>query len=187
MQLTLSAGVFPTHVGVFLIIVTIARRQISLPHARGGVSAAFHLKVIRVLSSPRTWGCFCERLFFAAGYFVFPTHVGVFLGIRSRAKDFGSLPHARGGVSFLRLRLWRCGGSSPRTWGCFLMRFFVNAQKGVFPTHVGVFPLQALRLGHLRSLPHARGGVSGGVFFHVAGDWSSPRTWGCFSTRPWYA
>ena len=30
--------------------------------------------------------------------------------------------------------------SSPRTWGCFFMFFFIGFREFVFPTHVGVFP-----------------------------------------------
>ena len=111
-----------------------------------------------------------------------------------------SLPHARGGVSNrepLTLlfrqsspRTWGCfrpstapapfSESSPRTWGCFHLRDVVDKRVGVFPTHVGVFPLHEIALDKAKSLPHARGGVS---FFMENDLWnlkSSPRTWGCF-------
>ena len=53
-------------------------------------------------------------------------------------------------------------------------------QNDVFPTPVGVFPETKLQVLWLRSLPHARGGVS-----HIRGKGlkmsvSSPRPWGCF-------
>ena len=53
-------------------------------------------------------------------------------------------------------------------------------EKYVFPTHVGVFPRDALKGQDTISLPHARGGVS--ITIRRAADdrKSSPRTWGCF-------
>ena len=70
------------------------------------------------------------------------------------------LPHARGGVSsklqFCPLQFL----SSPRTWGCFFLLYFIRGRGKVFPTHVGVFP-HGTQKRHLRHcLPHARGGVS---------------------------
>ena len=50
--------VFPTHVGVFLLGKNTASPVGSLPHARGGVSIPLHHQLPRVMSSPRTWGCF---------------------------------------------------------------------------------------------------------------------------------
>ena len=53
----------------------------------------------------------------------------------------------------------------------------------VFPTHVGVFLVcHVARLTNL-SLPHTRGGVSHRHFIRVKFLWSSPHTWGCFSSR----
>ena len=90
------------------------------------------------------------------------------------------LPHARGGVSLL----FGCAGiaveSSPRTWGCFLISDLHLLICGVFPTHVGVFPVKDVDGEiHVR-LPHARGGVSGLYSVPSLLDPSSPRTWGCF-------
>ena len=48
--------VFPTHVGVFLVLPNHARAWISLPHARGGVSQTADTVGFRRLSSLRTWG-----------------------------------------------------------------------------------------------------------------------------------
>ena len=73
----------------------------------------------------------------------------------------------------------------------------------VFPTLVGVFLIVDLSVGKMKSLPHARGGVShstpalhadagslpharGGVSFGAVeadpATVSSPRSWGCFRT-----
>ena len=50
----------------------------------------------------------------------------------------------------------------------------------VFPTHVGVFPIEGALSPEQAGLPHARGGVSKSG--RSLGRWlgSSPRTWGCF-------
>ena len=51
-------AVFPTHVGVFLTIFIRKVWEISLPHARGGVSIWVDMCHECIMSSPRTWGCF---------------------------------------------------------------------------------------------------------------------------------
>ena len=114
-----SDTVFPTHVGVFLCICSSLKAPSCLPHARGGVSELGLLFSVKLLSSPRTWGCFYYIFRPTLPHGVFPTHVGVFLMRLSAATSFSCLPHARGGVS---VDLWRIGmtiTSSPRTWGCF--------------------------------------------------------------------
>ena len=74
---------------------------------------------------------------------VFPTHVGVFLHTYTNPFHSPRLPHARGGVSqTLRFALGIVE-SSPRTWGCFRHVGHDKCAKGVFPTHVGVFPFSA--------------------------------------------
>ena len=173
--------VFPTPVGVFLLEVVAKKMDGSLPHARGGVSCRNCLWRNFGTSSPRPWGCFC--LFPACSHkkLVFPTPVGVFPSIPRFAFVFGGLPHARGGVSTPALFTRRSLRSSPRPWGCFRVDVFAFADRRVFPTPVGVFPLQRKRLTQLTSLPHARGGVSKtGTPACLAGR-SSPRPWGCFS------
>ncbi len=135
-----------------------------------------------LVSSPRTWGCF---FLFKRGievFRVFPTHVGVFL-YSKRARTWSwRLPHARGGVSGDLAVKGVSDESSPRTWGCFPDVYRSPERAVVFPTHVGVFPRGGLEGVLPVCLPHARGGVS--QYSRLAGGkcWSSPRTWGCFST-----
>ena len=174
-------GVFPTHVGVFLLPAAPHRSASRLPHARGGVSIRTRGPSSRGRSSPRTWGCFYQSGRFRCCCYVFPTHVGVFL--RGLAPKGGGccLPHARGGVSPRTGESIPIPASSPRTWGCFCcpvlknsafrglpharggvseLQFLRGAKTGVFPTHVGVFP-SGRTVGRSGSgLPHARGGVS---------------------------
>ena len=113
--------VFPTHVGVFLHHHRAGGRPAGLPHARGGVSATARARAWMNLSSPRTWGCFSRAPRAAARSGVFPTHVGVFPSMLKTASVFGSLPHARGGVSSRNGAWGKTKASSPRTWGCFLL------------------------------------------------------------------
>ena len=75
----ISHLVFPTHVGVFPSSGTASTVSPGLPHARGGVSAAYRLATRLQRSSPRTWGCFWQYAVFPSCPVVFPTHVGVFL------------------------------------------------------------------------------------------------------------
>ena len=90
-----------------------------LPHARGGVSRHVAEVVSHVLSSPRTWGCFWPGATRKLVEDVFPTHVGVFLSIKTDVARFDRLPHARGGVSEGLAMRYSPDRSSPRTWGCF--------------------------------------------------------------------
>ena len=73
--------------------------DLSLPHARGGVSVEDLQNKGYVESSPRPWGCFHAAQRLRERGVVFPTPVGVFLwSIQAQGADKG-LPHARGGVS----------------------------------------------------------------------------------------
>ena len=75
-----EATVFPTHVGVFLMMLIWLRVRFGLPHARGGVSDDVDMAAGQIRSSPRTWGCFYARSCLGQAPWVFPTHVGVFPG-----------------------------------------------------------------------------------------------------------
>ena len=54
----LQLTVFPMHVGVFPQPESGQVYKVSLPHARGGVSACVVLAEKVNVSSPCTWGCF---------------------------------------------------------------------------------------------------------------------------------
>ncbi len=93
--------VFPTPVGVFLVIDDVLFVFNSLPHARGGVSGTKTIRAFMIKSSPRPWGCFQEKVISKKCQKVFPTPVGVFLELLQNYDIFLRLPHARGGVSKL--------------------------------------------------------------------------------------
>ena len=109
--------------------------------------------------------------------------MGVFLTIHTFTRIHDSLPHARGGVSFLGFLNSVLHMSSPRTWGCFHADEQQVTFGIVFPTHVGVFLDRPIRQHGFDRLPHARGGVSFFTKSLLGNMLSSPRTWGCFS-RP---
>ena len=176
-------GVFPTHVGVFLSFMISFLRFSSLPHARGGVSPVVKTSITVYVSSPRTWGCFFLEMRGVERAVVFPTHVGVFLKVKSWQKLLNRLPHARGGVSPEGYEEVPYVLSSPRTWGCFHTCLPLRYACLVFPTHVGVFLRTLGNSGIQCCLPHARGGVSITVLVYRFYLVSSPRTWGCFYTK----
>ncbi len=153
-------AVFPTQVGVFPYPCGYSRANPRLPHAGGGVST----RLYSIGSSGR----------------VFPTQVGVFLISWQGVREQECLPHAGGGVStalFLQLlEVW----SSPRRWGCFLVKLAALKLGLVFPTQVGVFLNSPYVGGGKACLPHAGGGVSLVGWSFVCGHLSSPRRWGCF-------
>ena len=151
-----------------------------LPHARGGVSSLRPRSGSVPASSPRTWGCFPLPNAFDIPQKVFPTHVGVFLTSSNMPFASVCLPHARGGVSSFCRRSTTGPMSSPRTWGCFHGEPATHENMGVFPTHVGVFPVPGPLHSRQACLPHARGGVSAVKSNSHTCPRSSPRTWGCF-------
>ncbi len=138
---TYRITVFPTPVGVFLLLIATAQLFNSLPHARGGVSPTKKTVNAVIASSPRPWGCFWLKKYAMASTDVFPTPVGVFPPYCIAISTSKGLPHARGGVSMSRRRNASNCRSSPRPWGCFCYPPFPKLFFSVFPTPVGVFPL----------------------------------------------
>ncbi len=132
--------VFPTPVGCFL-------------------AGAGNWNCQRVFPTPV--GVFLPRTGACHRTLVFPTPVGVFLLILSVTKVVVGLPHARGGVSSIAWIYCLTRSSSPRPWGCFRWKGRLLRIRSVFPTPVGVFLRYRGSWICGRSLPHARGGVSG--------------------------
>ena len=173
-------NVFPTPVGVFPMTFRTTSRHAGLPHARGGVSSADSARAAHRRSSPRPWGCFFRPFSHSLFLLVFPTPVGVFLSPGCFQSRKTGLPHARGGVSMCTQSYFISLRSSPRPWGCFYFVHFPGADKGVFPTPVGVFLISCGFLFLTLSLPHARGGVSYVDMILSSYPQSSPRPWGVF-------
>ena len=163
--------VFPTCVGVFRHTSFLRLWAPGLPHVRGGVSPERRLCAASIRSSPRAWGCFLLPPPPENVCRVFPTCVGVFLGLIWVVSVGECLPHVRGGVSAYIYGLTACltglphvrGGvslrgssgsvratSSPRAWGCFYLPVHLGEYPGVFPTCVGVFPHKRGSAGPLK-------------------------------------
>ena len=159
-----DGAVFPTPVGVFLVLIEKYGLRVGLPHACGGVSRIVGPSHMLPESSPRLWGCFLRGFFISTS----PTR----------------LPHACGGVSTGKGMGMKACESSPRLWGCFYAPISLDTSKPVFPTPVGVFPWAATRTTAATSLPHACGGVSWERWVRVRPHGSSPRLWGCFVFPP---
>ena len=137
---SLADAVFPTLVGVFLVLFDTTIPHAGLPHARGGVSTAIFPSPWGKESSPRSWGCFQVKQDAAFALKVFPTLVGVFLHDIEFVEVDERLPHARGGVSIEGRGQLAGIESSPRSWGCFFPKAKRQPHGVVFPTLVGVFP-----------------------------------------------
>ena len=136
--LTAPPKVFPTCVGVFLLVRVVFEMASRLPHVRGGVSLSLIAFPLHSGSSPRAWGCFPHLQARRRVCGVFPTCVGVFHMIVFPAP----------------VAAW----SSPRAWGCFFGGTAVQQGLLVFPTCVGVFlPRTCDPLEALRSSPRAWG------------------------------
>ena len=172
--------VFPTPVGVFLLIFRFPIISYCLPHTRGGVSYRCASCWQRRGSSPHPWGCFPTGGRPVTRTRVFPTPVGVFLSSCCAPPGQRGLPHTRGGVS---QRQWmECGKmtSSPHPWGCFQAPHSPAHRQHVFPTPVGVFLHDDEPHALQARLPHTRGGVSAICATAVWCVKSSPHPWGCF-------
>ena len=91
-------AVFPTCVGVFLVMISVLGVRSNLPHVRGGVSKMAMSSTPRGESSPRAWGCFLQQTIAARHRSVFPTCVGVFLSIYEKIAISWRLPHMRGSL-----------------------------------------------------------------------------------------
>ena len=172
--------VFPTCVGVFLLVSRAFSIASGLPHVRGGVSDSLFIFSGLRTSSPRAWGCFRKGKKRRPPCRVFPTCVGVFPAGTPSDTELKCLPHVRGGVSEHAPRLQRPRMSSPRAWGCFRRRPYGASNSPVFPTCVGVFPRIACSVFIGSRLSHGRGGGSFHTSFSAPLTMSSPRAWGCF-------
>ena len=151
--------IFPTHVGVYLHKPKQRHQHQYLPHACGGVPS---------ITMEDCWETY-----------IFPTHVVVYPATAYILTMTENLPHACGGVP--ELCILRKGHEiiSPRMWGCTSSMRNPAGFSFIFPTHVGVYPLNTLWNTIYSYLPHACGGVP---VFMVSPDYllgSSPRTWGC--------
>ncbi len=154
-----------------------------------------------LVSSPHAWGCFLINPRPSCSIFVFPTCVGVFLAELCLTITISGLPHMRGGVSSVTLKISVSSWSSPHAWGCFHTKMLLvtvlfglphmrggvsevrrldNLPPLVFPTCVGVFLWSWFILAGSISLPHMRGGVSPDAVFARSNMLSSPHAWGCF-------
>ena len=165
--------------GVSPVISFNRRVEGSLPHTRGGVPPYLIASVIRVGSSPHTWGCPSAIALPPLDLILFPTHVGV---SPDRIYFFGlsrPLPHTRGGVPIKQPLRSSTLLSSPHTWGCPSRIAPPKVATSLFPTHVGVSPYNIQMSPCKITLPHTRGGVPATCGASDRATSSSPHTWGC--------
>ena len=171
--------VFPTHVGVYLLLLVVKSLVPGFPHACGGVPLYFSFIKQVAPFSPRMWGCTVSSLIRARCSRVFPTHVGVYLGLCPHLHIQHSFPHACGGVPPYASTDLVASTFSPRMWGCTLVSKTLDICIGVFPTHVGVYLYGTNRSSNLNRFPHACGGVPRLSPRSRVKAGFSPRMWGC--------
>ena len=129
------------------------------PHSRGDVPWPLLRDAVDPTFSPLTWGCSGHSGGRRRPWRVFPTHVGMFRG--------------------LRFTVGYCHGFSPLTWGCSAQRGATCRRRQVFPTHVGMFlRVEEIQFRAVR-FPHSRGDVPTGKSYGKKNRAFSPLTWGC--------
>ena len=157
----------------------VCHRAKRFPHACGGVPNVREAPIHQVGFSPRMWGCTVQSLKSGSRGNVFPTHVGVYHESSFVGISENRFPHACGGVPCRAVEISPAYWFSPRMWGCTccfckeIVNFFV------FPTHVGVYPIQAYLEKWTYSFPHACGGVPNKHGNARLQRSFSPRMWGC--------
>ncbi len=155
---SMSAYVFPTHVGMDRPCARHARSRRGVPHARGDGPGTDADPQLPRTCSPRTWGWTALARVDADLAGVFPTHVGMDRFIAKRAAPLPRVPHARGdGPPTSRIAKSR-DACSPRTWG------WTAIGSDVAPASERV--------------PHARGDGPHAVDSSLDSHLCSPRTWG---------
>ena len=90
---------FPAHAGVFPRSSRSPSLIVSLPRARGGISALDQYQRLNGSSSPRTRGYFLILFASLAMVLLFPAHAGVFPTAIQMCLSRFPLPRARGGIS----------------------------------------------------------------------------------------
>ena len=149
------------------------------PHSRGDVPAGAGTSNANTSFSPLTWGCSGAGRYCAGREFVFPTHVGMFLGGDAAISAIAGFPHSRGDVPPTSPRSKPPTPFSPLTWGCSSPAMSPKFAHAVFPTHVGMFRLRGLRRRRRRGFPHSRGDVPSARGASGIRAKFSPLTWGC--------
>ena len=152
--------VFSTHVEMFLFLSVLYKVLERFLHACGDVSEAS----IKEASPLR----------------VFSTHVEMFLSRTMPTATLMSFLHACGDVSILPRLLMVLLSFSPRMWRCFYCKRLHERQRGVFSTHVEMFPPSCSVTGKVRRFLHACGDVSSEFLQIGSTEEFSPRMWRCF-------
>ena len=172
-------GVFPTHVGMFLVWIFPRSKSVRFPHACGDVPLARRVPTVMDVFSPRMWGCSEPILTISRALTVFPTHVGMFRWNGLWDNEPPGFPHACGDVPESRVFDSADFWFSPRMWGCSVPALQARPGEGVSPTHVGMFRAGGARARFVCGFPHACGDVPMADSVKSAQDMFSPRMWGC--------
>ena len=152
---------------------------VPFPHACGDVPMFQDRGQLRLVFSPRLWGCSeqprngneCKPLF--------PTPVGMFLPISKWCAEVVTFPHACGDVPLDVSGEVLMSCFSPRLWGCSAYQDLIDSEPDLFPTPVGMFRRTDNAEQNRQPFPHACGDVPYQHRRVVASRAFSPRLWGC--------
>ena len=169
----------PTPVGMFRRKKVLDEVLSPSPHARGDVPTRGCAVGVRVVFSPRPWGC-SERLGVEdAVVGLLPTPVGMFRIDSPDGSDPRTSPHARGDVPSYYACDLMIRHFSPRPWGCSVHVLTDLIGLTLLPTPVGMFRRDSTQRCRPRASPHARGDVPPKRGHAMRAIIFSPRPWGC--------
>ena len=170
--------VFPTRVGVDQITTAQPPPAKSFPHTRGGGPVGKSSFTSQIRFSPHAWGWTATLSTGHLGQLVFPTRVGVDLGISGDCIQYPSFPHTRGGGPMCSMKVYFCPTFSPHAWGWTYRAARISERGCVFPTRVGVDLYKFLKEHSDWSFPHTRGGGPVEIAAALNVTKFSPHAWG---------
>ena len=112
-----TPGVFPTRVGVDLVLSALGREEGRFPHTRGGGPVSAGLAGLNSGFSPHAWGWTFIRIITSSSRTVFPTRVGVDRATPPNGSITLCFPHTRGGGPLVEAAKTMMGTFSPHAWG----------------------------------------------------------------------
>ncbi len=148
------------------------------PHTRGEHVVWPDGSLLRIGSSPHTWGTLGTKAQVKQLLRFIPTHVGNTACFRRNTPDCSVHPHTRGEHFIGYFQNDRTHGSSPHTWGTHGEDARYDGAPRFIPTHVGNTTRRDSISGLPSVHPHTRGEHDECISPMGTYAGSSPHTWG---------